>query len=262
MRSSLAGLAMADERQLGDHVNTTVVETQESFDGKAFGERVPVAPSYVLQVLATPVVENGGPVRRNAFVVAVALRLRSPQQVGAYLGRVDVKPRIERRLENDYGGVGVHQGGAGDGDPQVAFRRAAVDAVIRVRRIVDESSAFFQPGVDGVPRHVDEAGCFRLGLGRQAADLVSREHVAERVALPGHHQRAFCVDYRAPVLQGLDAPRMWLDVDEIGGHRRGEAPGALSAEGTPSGYETHSVSVSAAQWCGPDGDASRAQSRN
>src|SRR5580693_9744403 len=262
MRSSLAGPATADERQLGDHICAGGVEAEEPFDGKAFRRRIRIAPGDVLQVLAAPVVENGGPVRRNAFVVAVARRLRSPQQVGAYLGRVDVKPRIERRLENDYGGVGVHQRGAGDGDPQVAFRRAAVDAVIRVRRIVDESSAFFQPGVDGVPRHVDEAGCFRLGLGRQTADLVSREYVAERVALPVHHQRPFGVDYRAPVLHGLDAPRMWLDVDEIGGHRRGEAPGAISAEGPPSGYETHGVSVSAAQWRGPDGDASRARSRN
>src|SRR6202453_5370804 len=99
MRSSWDVLATADERQLGDHANTTVVETQEPFDGKAVGERVQVAPGYVLQVLATPVVENGGPVRRNAFVVAVALRLRSPQQAGANLGGADVKHGIGRRVE-------------------------------------------------------------------------------------------------------------------------------------------------------------------
>ena len=61
---------------------------------------------------------------------------------------------------------GVHQRGAAGGDAQMALRRAAVDAVVRVRRVVDELAAFLEPGVDGIPGHVDEARRFRLGLGR------------------------------------------------------------------------------------------------
>ena len=88
---------------------------------------------------------------------------------------------------------------------------------------------------------MNEARRLRFGLGRQVADLVDREDVAERVAAPVHHQRPLGVDHQAPIPEGLHTPRMWFDVDNVGGYRRREPPGRIAAERTTSGHQSHGV---------------------
>ena len=93
--------------------------------------------------------------------------------------------------------------------------------------------------VDHEVRHVDVAGCLRLGLGGQARNLIGREHIAERAPLPVHHQRVFGVDHQATILNSLHAPRMRLDKDEAGRHGGTKSPGGIGAERTTSGHQRH-----------------------
>jgi hypothetical protein len=156
---------------------------------------------------------------------------------------------LQRRLEHDHGVVGVHQRRPGDPDTQTPFGRAAVDAVIRVGRVVDEGAPLLQPGVDRIPRYVDESGCPAIRWNRltgQALHLVRKKCVAERTILPVHQQYMFCVDYCASAEKGLNASRMRLDIDHICTQWFiwGRKPSRwIIAEWTVSGDQTHTPST-------------------
>jgi hypothetical protein len=83
--------------------------------------------------------------------------------------------------------------------------RQLIDAVVRVRRVVDELAALFEPRVDRVPRHDHEPWGIGLGLMGELADVVDRERVGERSLGSVHQQRALGVDDDPTVEHGLDA---------------------------------------------------------
>lgn len=226
-------------RAAREHVGAGVVEAEESLDRQAFRRRIGITPGDVLDDALT---RDQRPIRRKALVVAVTRRLGAHQQIGAHVCRVDIQPRLERRLEEDRRVVGVDQRGAADADAQAALRRTAVDAVIRIGRIVHEFAPLLEPRVHRVPGNVNETGGLRLGLIRQVADVVGREDVAQRSAPPVHHQRPLCVDHQPPVLDRLHAPGMRLDVHNPFwpvGYRGREAPRRIAAERSPPGHQSH-----------------------
>src|ERR1700757_2401732 len=99
MSSSLAARRIPGSRQLGDDLDAGGIETEESFDGKAFRGRIRIAPCDVVD---DGVVEYRRSVCRKSLVVAVGRCVRSAQQIGANMRRMNVKPWLECGFENDH----------------------------------------------------------------------------------------------------------------------------------------------------------------
>ena len=128
---------------------------------------------------------------------------------------------------------------AGHLDAQPPGGRPAVDAVIRVGRVMHQRAALFDPGVDGVPWHFHVARCFGHRLTGQLGHLVGTKCKAERAIWPVNQHGQLGVDDDAPVFHRLDTPRMGLDIDRAGGDRRSEPAGWSTAERPSPGDHAH-----------------------
>ncbi len=140
---------------------------------------------------------------------------------------INVEQGRQRRLEDDHRVGGVDQRRACDRNPQPAVRRAAVNPVIRVRRIVDEPATLLDPSVDRVPGHVHITRCLRDRIVREVADCVGRKCEAERTTGAVHKKCALGVDHKVAVAQRLNSPRVRLDEYHAVGQWRREPSGGI-----------------------------------